>query len=159
MSRVPEAWRKAKAWADHHREQGQVLVFTNGCFDLLHPGHLHVLTQAKAMGDLLIVGLNTDDSVRRLKGPGRPIFSLPDRMQMLQALRVVDYVVPFAEDTPYDLIAYLRPQILVKGGDYTPDQVVGADLVRQWGGEVRIVPYLAGYSTTAILDKIRREVP
>ncbi len=155
MARVPEAWQKAHAWLEHHRQQGHVIVFTNGCFDLLHPGHLHLLEQAKTFGDVLIVGLNTDASVRRLKGPDRPIFPLHDRMQILLALKPVDYVVPFEEDTPYDLIAYLQPDILVKGGDYTPDQVVGADLVRQWGGDVRIVSYLEGYSTTALLQKIR----
>lgn len=127
-------------------------VFTNGCFDILHAGHLHMLRQARSMGDRLVVGLNTDDSVRRLKGDGRPVNTLQDRMDMLLALDAVDYVIPFEQDTPLELIRQLRPDILVKGGDYTPDTVVGSHEVQAYGGRVAIVPLRQGLSTTAILN-------
>ena len=138
------------------RQQGKRVVFTNGCFDLLHPGHLHVLEQARAKGDVLFVGVNTDASVARLKGPLRPIQPLEVRQAVLAAVRFVDHVVAFDEDTPYQLIKVIKPQVLVKGGDYAPDEVVGADLVQ----EVVIVPLLKGYSTTdflrQLLERIRR---
>jgi len=133
------------------RSEGKRVVFTNGCFDLLHLGHVTYLEEARGLGDLLVVGVNTDESVRRIKGPGRPIVPLEQRMAVLAALEAVDYVVPFGEDTPYELIKALRPHVLVKGGDWRPEEVVGQDLVE----EVRIVPYREGFSTTGLIEKIR----
>ncbi|RLA94638.1 MAG: D-glycero-beta-D-manno-heptose 1-phosphate adenylyltransferase, partial [Deltaproteobacteria bacterium] len=132
------------------RSEGKRVVFTNGCFDLLHLGHVTYLEEARGLGDLLVVGVNTDESVRRIKGPGRPIVPLEQRMAVLAALEAVDYVVPFGEDTPYELIKALRPHVLVKGGDWRPEEVVGRDLVE----EVRIVPYREGFSTTGLIEKI-----
>lgn len=136
------------------REDGARVVFTNGCFDLLHPGHVAYLEDARSLGDVLVIGLNDDDSIRRLKGATRPINPLVDRAAMLSALRSVDLVVPFAEDTPQQLIAALLPDVLVKGGDYQPDTIVGAREVRDHGGEVVVVPFLEGYSSTALIERI-----
>lgn len=130
-------------------------VFTNGCFDILHPGHIDLLQKCRALGDLLIVGVNTDESVKRLKGPQRPFHSLKDRLKILSALSCVDYVVAFGEDTPLELIQKLTPKILVKGGDYHRDTVVGADWVENHGGRVEIIPLVPGHSTTNILQKQR----
>ena len=140
---------QVQAW----RSSGEKVVFTNGCFDLLHPGHIHLLHHARALGDRLVVGLNTDESVHRLKGPGRPIVSEEDRAAVLSALGSVDLVVLFGEDTPLLLIKALRPDILVKGGDYRPDEVVGREIVESYGGQVRLIPFLEGYSTTGIAHK------
>jgi non-canonical purine NTP pyrophosphatase (RdgB/HAM1 family) len=133
------------------------LVFTNGCFDLLHAGHVHGLQAARAMGDRLVVGLNSDASVRRLKGPGRPIVPLEDRSRTLAALRVVDAVVVFDEETPERLIGALSPDVLVKGADYEEREVAGADAVREAGGEVHLLPLLAGRSTSELLRRIGAE--
>lgn len=134
---------------------GQV-VFTNGVFDLLHAGHIHVLESARALGDALIVGVNTDASVRRLeKGAERPIVAAADRARVLAALACVDCVVLFDEDTPAQLIAALQPDVLVKGGDYSPDTVVGADTVRARGGRVVIIPLLPDRSTTRLVERLR----
>jgi D-beta-D-heptose 7-phosphate kinase/D-beta-D-heptose 1-phosphate adenosyltransferase len=138
------------------RARGQTIVFTNGCFDLLHPGHLGLIAQAKAAGRRLGVGLNTDRGVARLKGPGRPVQSEAHRAKVLASLAAVDLVVPFDEDTPIELIAALRPDALVKGADYTVETVVGADLVRSWGGRVLLAELTPGYSTTATLERARR---
>jgi D-beta-D-heptose 7-phosphate kinase/D-beta-D-heptose 1-phosphate adenosyltransferase len=129
-------------------------VFTNGVFDLIHPGHLTYLAQAAGLGHRLIVGVNSDESVRRLKGDGRPVMPLAARMQLLASLFFVDGVIAFAEDTPINLITTLRPDVLVKGGDYTEATMVGAPEVRSWGGEVEVVPFVEGYSTTGILEDI-----
>ena len=145
-------WDAARAW--RAGIAGRV-VFTNGVFDLLHPGHIDVLTAARDRGDVLIVGLNSDDSVRRLKGPSRPIRSETERAFVLAALEAVDAVVVFEQDTPLDLVRHLQPSVIVKGGDYTPDSVVGADDVRARGGEVVIVPLTPGQSTTSIIEKLR----
>lgn len=136
------------------RRSEQRIVFTNGCFDLLHPGHVSLLHQARQLGDRLIVGLNTDGSIKRLKGPARPILPGPDRAAILSALEDVDMVVFFDEDTPLDLIERLKPDILVKGSDYRVDQVVGREVVESYGGQVRLVDLLEGYSTTAIAKKL-----
>ncbi len=133
------------------------VVFTNGCFDVLHRGHVELLRFAKGLGDVLVVGLNTDDSVRRLKGPDRPINALEDRAAVLLALKWVDFVVPFPEDTPERVIRELRPDVLVKGGDYTLEEIVGAKFVLSYGGKVEIFPYLEGYSTTSIVERMRRQ--
>ena len=138
------------------RHQGQVLVFTNGCFDLLHRGHVDYLEAARALGDRLVIGLNDDDSVRRLKGAARPLMPLADRAAILRALAAVDYVVPFAEDTPAALIEALVPDILVKGGDYQLDEIVGRDTVTAAGGRVERIPYRPGHSTTELIARIRR---
>lgn len=134
---------------------GETVVFTNGCFDLLHPGHVAVLSQAKAMGDILVVGVNDDASVARLKGPTRPLNPLPFRTAMLRALKPVDDVIPFTEDTPLELIAALQPDILVKGGDYVLATVVGRDIVEARGGRVVIVPLEGGWSTTGLVEKLK----
>ena len=133
------------------RRAGLSLVFTNGCFDVLHPGHLALLEQARALGDFLVVGLNSDRSVRALKGPGRPVLPLAGRLALLTALEPVDLVIPFDEDTPERLISEVAPDILVKGGDYSASSVVGAASVEARGGRVVIVPLVEGYSTTRIL--------
>ena len=137
------------------RPRSETVVFTNGCFDILHRGHVTYLTQARALGDRLVVGVNTDDSVRRLKGPGRPVVSEDDRAYVLAALACVDAVTLFDEDTPAELIAALMPDVLVKGGDYDPERVVGRDVVEQGGGRLVLLPFVTGRSTTAILERIQ----
>jgi len=137
-----------------HREDFGKLVFTNGCFDLLQPGHVDYLFAAKALGDSLIIGVNDDASVRGLKGKNRPINSLGDRMTMLAALACTDVVVSFPESTPKLLIESISPDILVKGGDYTVETIVGATHVQSYGGEVIVIPYKEGYSSTILIQKI-----
>jgi len=144
-----------KAIAVQARASGKKIVFTNGCFDLLHRGHLHTLREAKACGDILIVGLNSDRSVKGLKGAGRPILSESDRAELIGALEMVDYVVLFDEADPSDLIAALIPDVLAKGGDWGPDKIVGSDIVEQNGGRVAVIPYLKGFSTTEIIERIK----
>ncbi len=130
------------------------IVFTNGCFDLLHVGHISCLNKAKRLGDILIVGVNSDDSVRRLKGKDRPINCVMDRMEVLAGLESVDYVIMFEEDTPEKLIEMIKPNILAKGGDYTPDKVVGKEIVESYGGQVVIIPFVEGKSTTNIISRM-----
>ena len=142
----------AVAW--RRRALGRV-VFTNGVFDLLHPGHIDVLLSASRAGALLLVGLNSDDSVRRLKGTERPVRTQAERAYVLAALSMVDAVVVFAEDTPLETILAIRPDVLVKGGDYTESTVVGAREVRAWGGAVAIIPLTPGQSTTSIIQRLR----
>lgn len=132
---------------------GQRVVFTNGVFDILHAGHVTYLEAARALGDVLVVGLNADDSVRRLKGPSRPVNPQHDRATVLTALRCVDHVVLFHDDTPLHVIEDVVPDVLVKGGDYTRDTVVGADVVEAHGGRVEIIPLLEGRSTTSIIER------
>ncbi len=136
------------------RSSGDKIVFTNGCFDLLHPGHIHLIHQARSLGNRLIVGINSDASVKRLKGDTRPILSQNDRSVILSALFSVDLIVIFEEDTPLELIKVLQPDILVKGSDYTPDTIVGRDIVESYGGQVCVVPLLQNYSTTGITEKM-----
>lgn len=138
------------------RAEGSTIVFTNGCFDILHPGHVHILRTARSFGDQLFVGVNTDASVTRLKGSGRPVAELQARMALLAELRSVDFVVPFDEDTPLRLIEEIKPDILVKGGDYDAESVVGADTVISCGGRVEIVSLLEDFSTTGIIDALKR---
>jgi D-glycero-beta-D-manno-heptose 1-phosphate adenylyltransferase len=130
------------------------IVFTNGCFDILHRGHIEYLSQARDNGSVLIIGLNSDASVKRIKGEGRPVQDEMSRALVLASLRFVDAVVLFDEDTPYELIKFVQPDVLVKGGDYSEDTIVGADIVRAKGGEVITIPILPGYSTTEILNKV-----
>lgn len=134
---------------------GQRFVFTNGCFDIIHPGHVELLRKAKSLGRFLCVGLNSDRSVHAIKGPGRPIQSEGARAAVVAALAAVDYVVLFDEDTPLHLIEELKPDVLVKGGDYRPEEVVGRDAVEASGGEVHIVPLLPGHSSSHITERIR----
>ncbi len=136
------------------REKGHCIVFTNGCFDILHAGHIRYLEAAAALGDHLIIGVNDDDSVRRLKGETRPINVLDSRLYLLASLSCVSGVVPFSGDTPLDLIMELRPDILAKGGDYTVSSIVGAKEVLEWGGKVEVIPFVEGFSTTRLENKI-----
>jgi D-beta-D-heptose 7-phosphate kinase/D-beta-D-heptose 1-phosphate adenosyltransferase len=138
------------------KTSGQKIVFTNGCYDLLHVGHVSLLEHCRRLGSRLIVGLNSDNSVRRLKGASRPILPEDERAQLLAALSATDAIVLFEEDTPLRLIQAIRPDVLVKGGDYSADNVVGADVLRSYGGEVVIVPTVKGASTTGILHKLTR---
>jgi rfaE bifunctional protein nucleotidyltransferase chain/domain len=144
-----------EALCDQLRESGKTIVFTNGCFDILHVGHVTYLAEAKALGDILILGLNSDDSVKQLKGPTRPINNEHDRAIVLSALRSIDYVTVFTEETPYELIKLVKPDILVKGGDYTIDTIVGADIVTDSGGIVVTIPLVAGKSTTSTIEKMK----
>ncbi len=137
------------------RARGQRIVFTNGCFDLLHPGHVLYLAEARAMGDALVVGLNADVSVRLLKGAPRPYLRERERAWMLLSLRSVDLVSVFSEETPLELIKAVLPDILVKGGDYRPEEVVGREVVEAHGGSVQIVSFLPGYSSSAMIQRIR----
>jgi len=146
-------WQDARAW--RVTRQSQRVVFTNGVFDLLHPGHVDVLLAARREGDALIVGLNSDDSVRRLKGPDRPVRDQNARAYVLAALAMVDVVVLFEQDTPLELLRVLQPDVLVKGGDYDADSVIGAADVRARGGRVVIVPLTPGHSTTSIVQALR----
>lgn len=138
----------------HWRRAGDTIVFTNGCFDILHYGHLHYLAEARDLGHRLVVGLNSAASVQRLKGPTRPINDEATRAYLLAALEVVDAVVFFGEDTPLALIRLVSPDVLVKGGDWKPEQIVGSDWVLAHGGQVRSLPFVEGYSTTNIEQKI-----
>jgi rfaE bifunctional protein nucleotidyltransferase chain/domain len=147
-------WSQALVWRS--RYQGH-LAFTNGVFDLLHPGHVDVLLGARRQGDALVVGLNSDASVRRLKGADRPVRSEAERSYVLAALESVDAVVLFEQDTPLELIRHLRPDVLVKGGDYTEGTIVGADDVTGWGGKVAVIPLTPGQSTTSIIARLRDE--
>jgi rfaE bifunctional protein nucleotidyltransferase chain/domain len=137
------------------RPRTGTVVFTNGCFDILHRGHVEYLCAARSLGDSLVVGVNTDASVRRLKGEGRPVVREDDRAFVLAGLGCVDAVTLFDEDTPAELIAALVPDVLVKGGDYSPDAVVGRDVVEAAGGRLVLIPFVAGRSTTGILQRIR----
>ena len=137
------------------RANGTVIVFTNGCFDVLHAGHVRYLTKAREMGDFLVIGLNSDDSVRRLKGNGRPINTEDDRAEVLDALRAVDAVTIFGEPTAEALIAMVRPDVYVKGGDYTLETLPEAKIVQEYGGRVEFVPLVAGRSTTNVIERIR----
>lgn len=137
------------------RAKGQTVVFTNGCFDLLHRGHVHTLRQAKAQGDLLIVAINSDRSVKSIKAPQRPILPETDRLELIAAMEMVDYVILFDQPDPYQLIAAIKPQVLAKGGDWSSDKIIGADIVEAAGGRVAVIPYLKGFSTTEIIERIR----
>ncbi len=139
--------------AEAYRAEKKKIVFTNGCFDLLHIGHVSYLEEAKKLGDVLIVGINTDASVSKLKGPNRPIQNENDRAAILAALKSVDHTVLFGEDTPLNLIKKVKPDILVKGGDWKIEQIAGSDFVLSYGGDVRSLQFINGRSTTAIIEK------
>ena len=142
----------SELFTDSYRKQN-TMVFTNGCFDLLHRGHIYYLSRARELGDVLVLGLNSDESVSRLKGPGRPVNDQQSRAEVLGGLAFVDYIVIFSEDTPLKLITSLRPHILIKGGDYKADEIVGYKEVLSWGGRVETIPLLEGYSTSSIIDR------
>ena len=142
-------WDEARRW-----REGRRIVFTNGVFDLIHPGHVDLLNAARALGEALVVGLNTDDSVRRLKGTGRPVRTEADRAYVLASLEAVDAVVLFADDTPRELVLALKPDVIAKGGDYTVDTIVGAREVREWGGDAVVIPLTPGHSTSGIIEKL-----
>ncbi|MCQ2291855.1 MAG: D-glycero-beta-D-manno-heptose 1-phosphate adenylyltransferase [Bacteroidales bacterium] len=148
---VPPSFFKERADEIHK----QKVVFTNGCFDILHLGHITYLAQARQLGDALVVGLNSDASVRRLKGPSRPVNDQNARAKVLAALECVDYVVFFEEDTPLNIITQVVPDVLVKGGDYSIDNIVGADFVMQNGGKVLTIPFVNGFSTTSIIENLK----
>lgn len=148
---LPALRHKLTEW----RTAGERVVFTNGCFDILHLGHVDYLEKASQLGDRLVIGINSDASVRRLKGESRPVQSEDARARLLAALGFVDAVVLFEEDTPLELITFVQPEVLVKGDDYTLENIVGAEVVLQKGGKVRTIPLVAGHSTTALVNKIK----
>jgi rfaE bifunctional protein nucleotidyltransferase chain/domain len=150
---------RLKKIRDRLRGQGKSVVFTNGCFDLLHGGHIALFKAAKACGDVLIVALNTDASVRKFKGPSRPIFPLKERLEVLAALSDIDYLTSFAEETPREIIAALLPDILIKGGDWGAGEIVGRAEVEAAGGKVVRAPYLKGHSSTTIIRKVLSDFP
>jgi D-glycero-beta-D-manno-heptose 1-phosphate adenylyltransferase len=138
------------------RFKSKTVVFSNGCFDILHRGHIEYLSKAASLGDIMVMGLNTDASVKRLKGSNRPVQDEQSRAMVLASLRFVDYVVLFDEDTPYDLIDFIKPNILVKGSDYKEDQIVGADIVKKNGGKVITIDLVEGYSTSSIIERSKK---
>jgi len=149
---LPEAKKKVAEW----KSKGEKVVFTNGCFDLIHLGHVDYLEKARNLGDKLVLGLNTDDSVSRFKGPERPLQDENSRARVLAAFQFIDLVVFFNEDTPLNLITELQPNILVKGSDYLAENIVGADVVKRGGGEVKTIDFVPGYSTSRIVEKIKK---
>lgn len=149
---------QAVRFVNEQRAESRTIVFTNGVFDLLHPGHVRYLRQARELGDALLVGVNSDRSVRAIKGPDRPLTPETERVEILEALECVDGVVVFDEDTPHELVAALQPDVLVKGADWAEDAIVGRDIVEGRGGRVVRVPIEPGHSTTRIIEKIRRPV-
>lgn len=148
---LDELKRRLARW----RVKSDRIVFTNGCFDILHVGHLHTLKEAIQLGDKLIVGLNSDASVSRLKGKERPIVNQLDRSEMLAALEMVDAVIIFEEDTPEQLIQMIKPDVLCKGGDWSVENIVGGDFVKSYGGQVVSIPFVKGYSSSSLIDKIK----
>jgi rfaE bifunctional protein nucleotidyltransferase chain/domain len=153
-SMIFEEKDEIKFWLGNWRFHQKKIVFTNGCFDILHRGHIDYLAKAAGLGDVLIIGLNTDDSVSRIKGKGRPVQDQQSRAMILSALHFVDAVVLFNEDTPYDLIKFVKPDVLVKGSDYEPEDIVGYDVVKEKGGEIIAIDYLEGFSSSNIIKRI-----
>jgi rfaE bifunctional protein nucleotidyltransferase chain/domain len=150
------SWESIKMKKDKWKAEEKKLVFTNGCFDILHLGHIDYLSKAADLGDKFMIAVNSDESTRRLKGQNRPIQDEHARMMMLAAMEFVDAVVLFEEDTPKEIIEFIQPDVLVKGGDYSEETIVGADTVKKAGGDVHIIPFLEGYSTTSIEQKIKK---
>ncbi len=150
------ALRELKKMTAAAQSEGKKVVFTNGCFDLLHCGHLHLLREAKKLGDLLVVALNSDSSIKKIKGPSRPILPETERAELIASLEMVDYVTSFDDPEPFVAIKELRPNVLVKGGDWSKENIVGTDTVEGDGGEVVVIPYMKGYSSTQIIERIRK---
>ena len=148
-----------KILREQYRKQKQTVVFTNGCFDILHAGHVRYLTEAKKLGDVLVVGLNSDDSVRKLKGEGRPVNPAADRAEVLAGLRAVDQVVVFDEDTAEEMVRQLQPDVYVKGGDYSLDRLPESSIVAAYGGRTVLVPMVEGRSTSNVIRKLKRKEP
>lgn len=144
-----------KGVLDKLRKQGKRIAFTNGCFDILHYGHIKYLQDAKAMSDILVLGLNSDASVKRIKGKERPVNKQADRLMVLAALSCVDYLTIFNQDTPLKLIKLLKPDLLLKGGDWKADKIIGGEFVKSYGGRVKTIPYLKGYSTTGLIARLK----
>jgi len=140
----------AKARTDRKK-----IVLTNGCFDIVHRGHVHILREAKKYGDILVVALNSDRSVKEIKGPTRPVLSQQDRIELIAAMEMVDYVLLFDEPDPYNVVSQLRPDVLAKGGDWSKEKIIGSDIVEQNGGKIAVIPYLKGSSTTDIIERMR----
>lgn len=145
---------ETKKIIDKWRNDKKTIVFTNGCFDIIHRGHIEFLQKAKLLGDILIIGLNSDASVKRLKGKPRPYQDEQDRAKILNVMKMVDVVVIFDEDTPLELICEIKPDMLVKGGDYNSQSIVGAKEVESWGGSVKTIPFIKGYGTSKLVEKI-----
>ncbi|NNF33842.1 MAG: D-glycero-beta-D-manno-heptose 1-phosphate adenylyltransferase [Saprospiraceae bacterium] len=156
IQKIYKSGSEAQPHVQRWKDMGYEVVFTNGCFDILHEGHIQTLTQAAAIGDKLIVGLNSDESVQILKGPSRPLNKEKSRSVVLAALEAVDMVVIFSEETPAELLELLIPDVLVKGGDYKKSEIVGAELVEKYGGRVEVIPFLKGHSTTGIIKKMKK---
>ena len=156
MQRKIRVLEDLKVIVSNAKTEGKSVVFTNGCFDIVHRGHLHLLSEAKKLGDLLIVAINSDISVKKIKGPNRPILGEGERAELISALEMVDYVTLFDGADPYRLINELRPNVLVKGGDWGKERIVGRDVVEKEGGKVVVIPYLEGYSTTQIMERMCR---
>ena len=154
MGRVIESEELSRL-LEESRSEGLKIVFTNGVFDILHAGHLDYLKRSKKLGDILIVGVNTDESAKAIKGPDRPFNSEEDRAALLAGLECVDYVALFSEGTPINMISSVRPDLLVKGADYSADEVVGKDIVESYGGKVELIPFKEGFSTSLLIDKIK----
>ncbi|MCX7770276.1 MAG: D-glycero-beta-D-manno-heptose 1-phosphate adenylyltransferase [Proteobacteria bacterium] len=140
--------------ADRLSEKGKIIVFTNGCFDIIHSGHIKYLYEAKKLGDILIIGLNSDSSIKKIKGEKRPIVNEQERAYVLSALEMVDFIVIFDEETPYELIKAVKPHVLVKGGDWDIEKIVGKDIVESYGGRVLNIPFVEGKSTTNIIERV-----
>lgn len=147
--------RELKSILSSLKKKGKKVVFTNGCFDLIHAGHAAYLESAKALGDILVVAVNSDRSVKRLKGQGRPVVGLNDRLKIVASLEPVDFVTSFEEDDPLAIVKELNPDVIVKGGDWKEDEIIGGSYVEKTGGKVMTIPFLEGYSTTAIIKKIK----
>lgn len=155
MSKIKN-WEEALQWREKLREKGQKVVFTNGCFDILHLGHVKLLEEARLLGDALVVGLNSDSSVKKIKGQSRPVRCENERAEILAGLTAVDAVVIFEELDPLKLILHLKPDVLVKGGDWKIENIIGADVVKSWKGQVVTIPLLEGKSTTGIIENIKK---
>ena len=144
-------------FCDLLKQSGKKIVFTNGCFDIVHSGHIHILKEAKKQGDILILGLNSDSSIKRLKGESRPIFKEEERLELLSSFEFIDYIVVFDEDTPLEVIKLIRPDVLVKGADYKDKYVVGTNEIKEYGGELVLVDLVEGRSTTNVIEKLKGE--
>lgn len=154
MNKIFLSWNKLRDKIEALKNEGKKIVFTNGCFDIIHVGHIDYLKKAKDLGDILVIAINSDKSVKRIKGDKRPINNEFDRLKFLEAFYFTDFITIFNEDTPLNLIKLIKPDILVKGGDWQLEEIVGKEIVDEYGGSVRTIPYLEGYSTSNLINKI-----